>query len=332
MNRKLSLLVFSGFLCVAAGYVVLITPDNPLTTLFRSKIAAASEDHQIVIGPYPVEKDFEVLQQQHITTIVSLLNPQLPYERTLLETEKTLAAKNGIEVLNFPLTSILGQRMGKAYETNALAAAEAIANAKGKVYVHCYLGVHRAKYVADLVAEKKHIPTTEYSEHKGERSEEARILDRAEAEYNNGHYRKALEILAQLEQKSSAVQLLRAWSLYKLQDIAKARAQFSQALNSIGSDENSKKIDAFNGLGYCDLSNNDFTKAQEHFSAALKLAAEDSAALLGLGIVHYRQQSFMRAEQHLQALLKIDPDNQEAKELIAKIDQAQKSGAMAATK
>jgi hypothetical protein len=332
MSRKLSLLVLSGFLCAAAGYLVLLAPDNPFTNLFRSEIAVASDDPQIVIGPYPVEKDFSILRQQQITTIVSLLNPQLPYENTLLEGEKMLAAKHGMQVLNFPLTSILGQRMGKAYETNALAAADAIANAKGKVYVHCYLGVHRAKYVTDLVAQKKQVRTVEYSERKGERSETARLLDQAEAKYNNQQYQKALDILSQLEQTSPAARLLRAWSLYKLRNITEARAQFTAVLNALGAQEASKKADALTGLGYCDLSDNDLAQAQERFAEVLKLAPDDRAALMGLSVTHYRQQAFSNATQYLQALVKIDPENQEAKDLLTKIDKAQKSGTVASPK
>jgi len=237
-----------------------------------------------------------------------------------------------MQFFNFPLTSILGQRMGKTYETNAEAAAEAIAKAKGKVYVHCYLGVHRAKYVADLVAKKKQLRTLEYSERTGERSEDARTLDRAEAEYNNGNYQKAQETLSQIEQQSPAAQLLRGWSSYKLRNIAEARAQFTAALETTPPADANKRSDALNGLGYCALSDNDLTKAQEHFTAALKLAPEDRSALMGLSLAYYRQQSFAETMRHLETLLALDPENQEAKDLREKINKAQVSGTIASPK
>ena len=90
-----------------ASFAVLVTPDNPLTRAYQQPVAAI--DGRISIGPYPVEEDFLALRKASVRTIVSLLDPTLPYERVLLDRERELAAMYGMTLLNFPMTSILGQ-------------------------------------------------------------------------------------------------------------------------------------------------------------------------------------------------------------------------------
>jgi len=323
MKHKLSIVILSGFLLAIAGYFVLIYPDNPFTHLFRSKISDI--DAKIIIGPYPVTRDFALLKKNQVMTIISLLNPQLPYEKTLLESEKTLAAKYGIEVLNFPMTSILGQRFGESYEQNAQAAVAAIAQTPGKVYLHCYLGLHRVKFVAEL-AQAKNVTTALYAAHQGERSEQAKLLDRAEAEYSTGQYSKALATLQQIEPKIPAARLLQAWATYRVGDTSAAHQLFADILQTnAGLKDVRTDLDAHTGLGYCALRENDARSAQEHFSLALKLKENDPSVLLGLGLAHYRQGALPEAARYLEMVLQIDPQNEEAKELFAKIGPAHRA-------
>ena len=72
-----------------------------------------------------VREDFPVLNSLNITTIVSLLNPSIPYEAALLEKEQSFAAQHNIKVVNRPLTSILGQRLGEDYQKRVSDAARA---------------------------------------------------------------------------------------------------------------------------------------------------------------------------------------------------------------
>ena len=111
-------------LCFAAvvGLLVIVTPDNALVRLFRTSITDTA-DARIITGPYPVEKDFRILQAAGIRKIISLLNPAIYYEDVLLQKEKQLALNYGMEVVNYPMGSILGQKFGSAYEGSAAAAA-----------------------------------------------------------------------------------------------------------------------------------------------------------------------------------------------------------------
>ena len=48
--------ILSITLIVGLGYFLLITPDNPIMRVFRGEISDIESD--VIIGPYPVEKDF----------------------------------------------------------------------------------------------------------------------------------------------------------------------------------------------------------------------------------------------------------------------------------
>lgn len=72
------------------------------------------------------------------------------------------------------MISVLGKRFGSGYEKNARAAAEAIMLAEpNKVYVHCYLGVHRVESVR-LELQALGEATGTYSVRHAERTDDAR--------------------------------------------------------------------------------------------------------------------------------------------------------------
>src|SRR5882724_9219258 len=85
LGKKLILLLLLLLVGGGFGFWVLSTPSNPLTAFFRLPISDMSK--RVVIGPYPTEADFEVLKKNHVETIVTLLDPSLPYERIPLYTE-----------------------------------------------------------------------------------------------------------------------------------------------------------------------------------------------------------------------------------------------------
>ena len=177
-----------GLLVFSAAYVVLITPDNPVMRIFRGEISDIAAE--IIIGPYPVESDFKRLSDNGIETIVSLLDPALPYEKQLLEQETVLAEQYKMRLLNFPMASILGHKMGAYYDDNAQAAADTLAVTKGKIYLHCYLGIHRVATVKKLL-EKQQIKVGRYTLREGERSTLDLQLDAAEKNYSEGNYQQA---------------------------------------------------------------------------------------------------------------------------------------------
>ena len=310
-NRKiLFLLSLSAIISLAMAWWVLVTPDNPLTSLFRRQISDV--DARIVIGPYPAESDFRLLKQHDVGLVVSLLDPAIPYEGTLLEREKALAAQYGIRLENYPMSSILGQKFGNYYDESASKAAGAIAGTTAKVYLHCYLGQHRIQAVRTLLAQQGILAGT-YAVRTGEREEAAKQLDLAEAAYNKGQYEAALAALAHVDEGklTDNARLLRAWCHYRGGDISQARELF-RAFQSMNRDNPQAAI----GLGYCAYRDADYATAETQFLAALRQLPDNGDALAGLGLTYYRAGRREDAIRRLSEALVITPGNQELRDAL----------------
>ncbi|MEQ1622444.1 MAG: tetratricopeptide repeat protein [Methylococcales bacterium] len=306
-----------GVFGFAIAYGVLITPDNPFTRIFRGEISDASAD--IIVGPYPVEKDFQRLQANGIETIVSLLDPALPYEKQLLNQEAALAKQYKIRLLSFPMASILGQKLGDYYNTNANAAADAILVTKGKIYLHCYLGIHRVAAVRNIL-EGKQLTVARYTVQKGERSQQALELDTAEKYYREGNYSKAKQQLASMQELSPAARLLGGWVEFRLGNNTTARKAFEEAALSMP-DATDPQV----GLGYCDIRENYLGSAEIHFTRAIQHESSNAEALHGMGLIRYRQGRLQEATDFFKQVLAIDPQHVEAKDTLQRLQDASKT-------
>lgn len=296
---------------VVAGVIVLgaaiwwiaITPDHLLLRKWRARQQDLTA--KVIVGPYPLEADFPTLKRRNVTLIVSLLNPQLPYERVLLDRERAAAAAAGIELRNFPMTSMWGHEVGDESARNGRAAAEAARNAKGNVYLHCYLGIHRARSVADLIAGRASV--TSYQPRASERSADRKKLDDADAAYARNDHAETLRILAQIEEPDAGVHALRGWASYKSGDIAAAATAFRAASFAAPRDPA-----PLIGLGYVAMRGNDLAAARESFRRALVLRGDDVDALTGAGMVALRQGRNADAVALLTRAVALDPKNAEA--------------------
>ncbi|MBI3661526.1 MAG: tetratricopeptide repeat protein [Acidobacteria bacterium] len=300
------------FLLVSiVGMWVLLTPDNALVRFFSAKIS--DKDSPVIVGPYPAESDFRILKKHGVTLVVSLLDPRLPHERVLLERERKLAEKHGMRWMNYPMISIFGKEVGADYEANAAAAADAIVHEAGKVYLHCYLGLHRVKTVRELL-EARGKPTGTYLVRKGERNERALTLDAAQADFDAGRFEDAIVKLKTIQPQDFPVQMLSAWSHYRLGNVDEARALFEGVLRTSPTNN-----EARNGLGYCALRQNDLAAAEQQFTAVLKDVPRDPTAHSGLAMVYYRQKRLEPAAEHLEAALRSGRKNAEAQELLDRV-------------
>jgi Flp pilus assembly protein TadD len=307
MSRALRVGVPLLLIAGGVAWWIAVTPDHPLLRLWRAK--QHDLNAKVIVGPYPIDADFATLRKRNVTLIVSLLNPALPYENVLLEKERVNAAKAGIELKNFPMTSIVGYEIGADLERNETAAAEAAQQATGKVYLHCYLGIHRARRVADKIAGA----TATYQPRQVERSEDRRLLDEADAAYAKGDYAATLQLLAKIRTPDAATHALRGWASYKSGRIDDANVAFRAA--SFASPTDAAPLI---GLGYVALRRNALGEAQESFRRALVLRANDVDALTGAGIVAYRQGRAQDAVALLRRAVALDPRNEEAAELLRK--------------
>ena len=311
---KIRLVIFLSLAAILAlGYYLVIVPDNPMMRLFRGEISDVEAN--IIIGPYPTEADFRRLNDAKVGTIISLLDPQLPYEKILLEQEKVFAQKHAMKFMNFPMVSILGVKMGDKYDSNAKAAADAASAADGKIYVHCYLGIHRAKIVKDLVENKT---VGNYLLREGERGQLARMQDNAEQLYNQKNYKEAKQVIGQMPSQDYPSITLDAWSSYHLKDIPEARKLFSAAKSRAPKTE-----DIETALGYCDLKENKLEDAWRRFSSVLTTQPSNESALSGAGLVLFRQDKFDESSQLLQRALAINPSDIDAQETLKRIQNAQ---------
>jgi tetratricopeptide (TPR) repeat protein len=301
-----------GVLIFSAAYVVLITPDNPVMRIFRGEISDIATG--IIIGPYPVESDFKQLSENGIETIVSLLDPALPYEKQLLEQETVLAKQYRMRFLNFPMASILGQKMGAYYDNNARAAADAIVATKGKIYLHCYLGIHRVATVKNLL-EKRQIKVGRYILREGERSKLDVQLDAAEKNYSEGNYQQAQQLLDAMKQPSPAAVLLYGWVDFRLGNIAMARKYFNVAATAMP-----QANEPLLGLAYCDLRENNLSAAEAHFTKIIEDDAANVEALNGMGLVRFRQGRLPEAADYLKRVLQLNPQHPEANATLRSIE------------
>jgi TolA-binding protein len=311
LKYRLSRATALGLVLACLVVWVLINPDNPITNYFSAPIAV--RDARIIVGPYPKESDFQLLRKNGVTAIVSLLDPTLPFERVLLDRERVLAAKYGMGFRNIPMSSILTHQFGDDFDRQARLAANVVAHMPGRLYVHCYLGMHRISAVEALLATSG-ASTGEYLARHGERTPDARLLDEAQSQYDAGDFRKALRSLFNIATKTQASQLLEAWATYRLDDIALARTDFGAILRA-----DPKSSGASLGLGYCALRRGDLHDAASRFSQVLVANPQDESALTGIGLTRYRQGRSAEAARYLHHALAINPGDTDAKAALARI-------------
>jgi tetratricopeptide (TPR) repeat protein len=265
----------------------------------------------VIFGPYPTEEDFVALKGQGVTTVVSLLDPRIPYEKVLLAQERERAARHGMRLLNYPMGSILGQKFGTNYLQNSKAAAEAALASTGTAYIHCYLGLNRAgnvqRYLATLAPSRSYATA---GGHAGDRDVHAR----AEDAFRAGRHAQVLAELATMQGRNAQALRMEAWSHYKLNQVAEARTAFERLLVEVPGD-----LDATTGLGYCALRDNRLLEADERFSRVLGQSTEDVAAIEGLGYVKFRQSQFAQATALFERALAANPGNPETRAMLARL-------------
>lgn len=299
---------------LAGGAIwTLLHPASAFVQPWRAERTQAAEG--VIFGPYPVEEDFVALKAEGVTTIVSLLNPVVPYEKVLLDQERKRAKRHGIKLVNFPMGSILGQKFGDDYVANSEAAARAALEAEGTAYIHCYLGVNRAKYVQAYIRKLDKKTTQNYAGASGSfPMDDIEAFERLHAAYQSGNYTGAIQVLAGMQSRSAQALSLEAWSNYKLGRIVEAHATFSRLLN-----EHPGHVDAMTGLGYTALRLDDIGEAERHFTDVLAKDGQEVAAIEGLGHVRFRQARRTEARELFERALQANPLNTETREMLDRL-------------
>ena len=221
-----------------------------------------------------------MLKRNGVTSVISLLDPDLPYEAVLLAQERELASRYSMQVRNFPMASILGQSFGKDYLANSKAVAQAAFDSAGVTYIHCYLGLHRARHVQKFLETYAATSTSRYA---GTPTYEADVLD--------------------------------GWSNYRLGRVGPARTGFTKALS-----KRPGSADPLGGLGYCALRSGDLDGAARQFTLVLTEHPEDLQAIEGLAHVRYQQGQRPEAKALFTRVLARQPDNADVRSALQKLE------------
>ena len=206
----------------------------------------------------------------------------------------------------------MGKALSPDYAQRAEQAAEAIATASGRVYFHCYLGVHRVRSVQAALAARG-VPVTEAAR-ETEGAKDALRFREASAHYRAARYDEAARVLAEIVEPDAGARALLGWARYQLGDTSGARAAFDAALAA-----DPGAVDALGGLGYAALREEDLASAERWFVAALARDGRDAPALAGLGFVRYRQERFDDAASYLERALSAEPADAEVRDTLARI-------------
>ena len=118
----------------------------------QGKVRQAGRD--VLVGPYPDDQLMQVLRRRGTRVVISLLDPDLLYEKSLIQRENRLAAALGMVEIQAPMNS--SEPPDSRLNAAALARIRAYLDEHPgeHIYIHCYLGKHRAQTVAELLFAK----------------------------------------------------------------------------------------------------------------------------------------------------------------------------------
>jgi Tetratricopeptide repeat len=291
-----------------AGYLILLSPGSIFVRWAQA--AFPQRITMITFGPYPEEKEFQRFKKEGVKYDVSLLDPRLPYEKTLIDREEVLCQKYGIVFKDFPMASVFDKKVFSDYQLEQNEAVEFLKHIDGPAFVHCYLGKHRVVHVRDgLVASG--VPPR-YWTPDGTRSQEywdmLSRLEMAQKEFNQDNFSGALEALRPITIKDVDVSSLRGWSHYRMGMVNDAVADFQGGLSI--DPTNPRNLD---GLGYCYLQQGQPVMAEREFGLVLEQIPDDEGALVGTGLANLALQEYTEAERIFQKVIAMDPSNNDVK-------------------
>jgi predicted protein tyrosine phosphatase len=126
-----------------------------LYPLHRLQADATQVREGVLVGPYPDYARLGELQRAGYRTVISLLSPGILYERSLIERERGYAQALGLQFHDFPMSS--EEPPDSPRNAAALRAIAGLLDASpgSATYIHCYLGKHRSRTVAQWLAQRK---------------------------------------------------------------------------------------------------------------------------------------------------------------------------------
>ncbi len=132
----------------AFGMYSAFRPESYPLHFIRGEVRPVAEN--VIIGPYPEKTEWRRLRDRmDIDVLVSLMDPSSRIEGRFVEKEKAMAAKYGMEFMNFPMDFMKLSDKSNIDQAGRLVKYLLSSGGGRKFYVHCYLGRHRVKIFAD---------------------------------------------------------------------------------------------------------------------------------------------------------------------------------------
>ena len=309
--RAIALLGVLALIMYLCGWL-LLNPSNLVNQAFRGPITRI--DTHLLAGPYPTDRDLSELRAQGVRTVVSLLDARVPYEDQLLARERAATSRQGMHLVNIPMTSFFGHGIGDDYATAASTAANAVRQAPDSVYLHGYVGDRRLNTVLTLLARDHPVAaaTSDPSDVPARTARTADTLAEGVAKRYDAHdFTGALELYAAIARPEPRTRLLAAWADFRLNRIDAAETLFREVR-----DLDPALWDAASGLAYCALRRNELTAAEGGFQSVLEQHPGDIQALIGLAVTYAHAGRYERAKATLEEVLAKHPDNREAHDLL----------------
>lgn len=128
-----------GYL-IAANFAMF---EPYLLPLQYVKAPPEAMNEHVVVGPYADPADLANLKGRGVSTVVSLLDPSVVYEKSLIEREQSDAPRAGLRFVNLPIRR--SEPLTSAVNQNSARRLELLISAQpqGKIYVHGFLNAPR---------------------------------------------------------------------------------------------------------------------------------------------------------------------------------------------
>ncbi|RYD59454.1 MAG: hypothetical protein EOP56_00905 [Sphingobacteriales bacterium] len=161
---------------VVLSAVALFLFLNPALINADSKRPDKQISTQFTIGPYPEAQKIAALKKEGYTAIISLLHPAVvPFEPKLLNEETEAAQRQGMDVISIPMLPWVSDN-----QTSIDSLRQIVRHAKGKYYVHCYLGKDRVNVARRIIEQESGISTKLESEIKQRSIDDLKTFERGE--------------------------------------------------------------------------------------------------------------------------------------------------------
>ncbi len=100
------------------------------------------EGERFTYGSYPDARKIEELKDEGYDGVITLLNPDIPFENVLLKKELGNGEEAGISIYSYSMLPWISENEKPLREIEELTTGD-----EKRYYVHCYLGKHRVDYV-----------------------------------------------------------------------------------------------------------------------------------------------------------------------------------------